>query len=331
MSSRRPAGTMSEDYGFRYFSHYSESDGPYDWETPGWKAFFTGVAHRTLELTGPAHRTLDVGCAKGFLVMAFLHEGCDAFGIDISEVAIDEAPDPVRSRVRVASATDPIHDRYDLITCTEVLEHLSPKDAEQAIERMCTATDRVVLSSTPGDFDDPTHINVRPVADWVAAFATRGFYRRTDIDMSFLAPWAVYLERASLQPRDVVHRYETHLHPLQSEVTAKREALLSASRRITELEGQGGASDPQADRDRAQAHDQAMSRIRDLEHDLLRLRDHAISCEAIVGTSRLERDVAKHEARVARDELLAVQSSERWRVGGALLSPVAAVKRRLVR
>ncbi len=331
MSTTNHAGTTSEDYGLRYFSHYAEADGPYDWETPGWKAFFTGVAHRTLELTGPAHRTLDVGCAKGFLVMAFLQEGCDAYGVDISEAAVADVPDPVRSRVHVASATDPIEGRYDLITCTEVLEHLSPDDAEQAIDRICAATDRVVLSSTPGDFDEPTHINVRPVADWVAAFASRGFFRRTDVDMSFLAPWAVYVERATLQPRDVVHRYETYLYPLQSEVAAKREALLTASRTLTQLEGQDGAVDPQAGQNRAEAYEQAMSRIRSLEHDLLRLRDHAITCEAIVGTSRLERDLAKHEARVARDELLAVQSSERWRIGGALLSPVAAVKRRVTR
>lgn len=328
MSTTQPAGTTSEDYGLRYFSHYSDTDEAYDWESPGWRAFFTGVAQRTLELTGPAHRTLDVGCARGFLVMAFLQQGCDAFGVDISEASIAAAPDAVRARVEVRSATDPIDGRYDLITCTEVLEHLRPQDAERAIDAICDATDRVVLSSTPGDFDEPTHINVHPLADWVAAFATRGFYRRTDIDMSFLAPWAVYFERANLQPRDVVHRYETYLYPLRLEVGVKRDALLEASRTIARLEDRSEDGLAADGRPLAVAHQEALDRIRALEHDLLRLRDHAIANEAIVGTARLERDLANHEAHVARNELKAVRESERWRIGGALLSPVALVKRR---
>jgi hypothetical protein len=329
MSSTRPAGTTSEDYGLRYFSHYSDTEEDYDWESPGWRAFFTGVARRTLELTGPAHRTLDVGCAKGLLVMAFLQEGCDAFGVDISEASVAAAPEVLRERVRVGSATDPIEGEFDLVTCTEMLEHLSSEDAERAIDNMCAVTDRIVLSSTPGDFDEPTHINVHPVADWVAAFATRGFFRRTDVDLSFLAPWAVYFERATLAPRDVVHRYETFLYPLRLEVGVKRDALLEASRTIARLEADPEEPTDAEGRPLTTALQQAEERIRTLEHDLLRLRDHAIACEAIVGTARLERDRAGHEAHVARQELQAVRASERWRLGGALLSPVAAVKRRV--
>ena len=312
-------GTTSEDYNLRYFSHYSDTDETYDWDSPGWRAFFTGIAARTLELTGPVSRVMDVGCAKGLLVMAFLMEGCDAFGIDISAESISAAPEPVRERVRVASATEPLDGRYDLITCTEVLEHLSPEDANRAIDNICAATDRVLLSSTPGDFDEPTHVNVHPVADWVAAFATRGFFRRTDVDVTFLAPWAIYLERSPLQPRDVVHRYETYLYPLRLEVGVKRQSLLEATRQISQLEETSADSEHRA---------AERERVRELEHELLRLRDHAIGCEAVAGTARYERDRALEMAAVARDELDAVRASERWRVGGILLSPVAAVKRR---
>jgi hypothetical protein len=199
------------------------------------------------------------------------------------------------------------------------LEHLSPEDAKRAIDNICAATDRVLLSSTPGDFDEPTHVNVHPVADWVAAFATRGFFRRTDVDVTFLAPWAIYLERSPLQPRDVVHRYETYLYPLRLEVGVKRQSLLEATRQISQLEETSADSEHRA---------AERERVRELEHELLRLRDHAIGCEAVAGTARYERDRALEMAAVARDELDAVRASERWRVGGILLSPVAAVKRR---
>ena len=36
---------------------------------------------------------------------------------------------------------------------------MSPGDAQLAIDHMCAATDRVLFSSSPGDFNEPTHIN----------------------------------------------------------------------------------------------------------------------------------------------------------------------------
>jgi SAM-dependent methyltransferase len=52
-------------------------------------------------------RVLDIGCAKGFLVKALLQvcPGLEAFGVDISDYAISQAPPEVRGRVQVANAT----------------------------------------------------------------------------------------------------------------------------------------------------------------------------------------------------------------------------------
>jgi SAM-dependent methyltransferase len=313
------AGTTSEDYNLKYFRHLSDNDEDYSWESPGWRAFFTGAARRTLEISGDVRTVLDVGCAKGLFVMALLDQGADARGFDISAASIADAPEEIRDRVWVSSATEPIAGRYDLVTCIEVFEHLSPEDAERAIDIICACTDKVLMSSTPEDFREPTHINVRTVAEWAAAFAARGFFRRTDIDTCFLTPWAIYLERADPTRRELVHQYETSLQPLRSEVGVKRQALLEASRTIAKLE---------SERESDELLNEERDRYRALEHEVLRLRDHAITCEAMTGTARWERDRAMEVAAAARDELEAVKSSERWRVGGMMLSPVAAVKRR---
>lgn len=328
-----PGGTTAADYSENYYRHNCGSEELYSWSSPGWRAFFTGVAARVIATTGPAESVLDVGCAKGLLVQGFVVAGSTgAEGFDLSDTAIGEADPEVRDRVRVASSTVPYGRRYDLITCVEVLEHLSPPDAATTIDNICAATDRVVLSSTPGDFDEPTHVNVHPVADWAAEFASRGFFRRTDIDLAFLSPWAVYFERAPLRPRDVVHRYEAAMYPLQQEVAAKRDVVLDLYRQLGERE------------------DDAV--VADLRHQLLILRDHAIGAEATVGTARAE--VARAAAELARvaaknarlkdetrqlldtlqeyaDELEAVRASLRWRVGGTLMSPMAAVKRQVRR
>ena len=178
-----PTGTSSDDYTPAYYSH-GDYEG-YDWETERWREFFLSAAGRIRAMTN-ARTCLDVGCAKGLLVQALVAVGVDATGVDLSGDAIAGAHEDVRDRLSVASATEPIEGRYDLITCIEVLEHMSPTDAQTAIDRMCAASDLILFTSTPGHFDEPTHVNVRPTAEWVAAFAERGYFRRTDVNLDFL-------------------------------------------------------------------------------------------------------------------------------------------------
>lgn len=321
-------GTTAVDYSEAYYRHYSDTEEPYAWSSPEWRAFFIGVARRIVEATGPTGSVLDVGCAKGMLVQAFLSVGVPrAEGFDISPSAIADADPEVADRLRVGTATVPIEGRYDLITCVEVLEHLSPPDAAAAIDHMCAASDRLVISSTPHDFDEPTHVNVHPVADWAAELAGRGFYRRTDVDLSFLSPWAAYFEKApDLTRRDLVHRYETALWPLREEVGVKRQALLEAHRTLNAAEEQ------------AAQHADDSELVAQLRHEVLRLRDHAIGAEAEVGTTRAELTRLRHEIAAAQQQLdehsralREVLGSNRWKMGGAMLSPLATVKRRVRR
>jgi SAM-dependent methyltransferase len=302
-------GTTADDYTGCYYASHLGTDEEYGWESPGWRAFFTNVADKMVTLTG-ARVVLDVGCARGLLVQALAEAGVDAHGSDISESAVASSHPDVRGRLTVATAVDPIEGSWDLVTCIEVVEHMSPVDADQAIANMCAVTERVLFSSGPGDFAEPTHINVRPPADWAAAFAERGFYRRTDIDLSFLTPWAVLFERADLDTRAVVHRYESYAYPLHIEVLDKRAALLEAHRTIST------------------AYDsRASSEIIDLRRRVLTLRDHAIGAEASIGAARFEVEAVKADLHRAVAELSAVKRSVTWRVGTKLLSPVRVLRR----
>jgi hypothetical protein len=116
---------------------------------------------------------------------------------------------------------------------------MAPADARMAIANLCAATDVVLMSSTPDDFAEPTHINVRPPADWAQHFATQGFIRRTDVDASFVSPWAVVFARSNTTVPLVVGAYEGLLAPLGRELIAKRRALLEAQRDLSD------ARDPQ--------------------------------------------------------------------------------------
>lgn len=303
-------GTTTNDYTGCYFASHLGSDEDYSWDSPGWRTFFTTVAGKVVTLTG-ADRVLDVGCARGLLVQALIGAGADAYGIDISESAVASAHADIQGRLSVSSAVEPMEGSWDLVTCVEVVEHMSPLEADLAIANMCAVTDRVLFSSGPGDFAEPTHVNVRPPADWAAAFAEHGFFRRIDVDLSFLTPWAVLFERADLNIRAVVHRYETYAYPLRVEVLDKRAALLDAHRAITTL-----------------TDAQPSGELLELKHHLLTLRDHAVGAEAELGTARREHERMKREIEAINRDRDELRQSASWRVGQAVVSPLSGARRK---
>lgn len=73
-------------------------------------------------------KVLDVGCAKGFLVKAFEDVGINAWGVDVSEYAISNAPVDIRSKLyRVDLNRDilPFKDEYfDFVTFLGTIEYL---------------------------------------------------------------------------------------------------------------------------------------------------------------------------------------------------------------
>ena len=291
-------GTRSEDYSATYYddAHLGGYDN-YTWDNEEWRSFFLSVADRIVGIANP-RTVLDVGCARGLLVQALATKGLEATGIDISQHAIASAHVDVRDRLRVASATEPFEGRYDLVACIEVLEHMSPVDAQRAIDNIAAATDMVLFSSSPVDHDEPTHVNTRPMAQWAAWFAERGFFRRTDVDLSFLSPWAVLFERDNLTLHTLTHRYEQQFAGVHTELVQKRQALLESHRRIISLNEQlkSGVSGKMAEQ--AAQVERWRAEVLAARHQLLTTRDHVIGTEAQVARltgdeQRLRRELAR--------------------------------------
>lgn len=166
-----------------------------------WFRFFGTVADHILREINP-RTVLDAGCAFGFLVELLRKQGVEAYGIDISEYAIQNVAPEVQPYCRVGSITDPFPQKYDLIVSIEVLEHMPKRDAERAIENICRHTDDVLFSSSPFDYKEATHYNVQPPEYWVEQFARQGFIRDVDFDAAFITAWAVRFRRN----REPLHR-----------------------------------------------------------------------------------------------------------------------------
>lgn len=188
----------------------------------GWEEVFGNYADRVVREIQPK-RTLDIGCARGFFVEALCDRGVDAYGIDISEYAISNVREDMRSRCKVQSALVKIEEKYDLITCIEVLEHLDNKDIPVAIQRMCEATDDIIFSSTPFDYDEESHISIHTPEYWVEQFAYNGFYHDVGYDCSYIAVQTMRFRRVEKSKVDLIREYERELFQKHQEVVAVRQ------------------------------------------------------------------------------------------------------------
>jgi SAM-dependent methyltransferase len=307
-SLQRPVEITFGEY---YYGH--DCGVPYE-RNDHWLEFFGRIAERIITELRPTS-VLDAGCAMGMLVEALHARGVDAWGIDISEYAIGKVAPEVADRCRVGSLTDPLDGRFDLVTCIEVLEHMPGDDSYVALKNLCHASDRILFSSSPNDYGEPSHVNVRPPERWSAQLAALGFLRNTDYDASYVNPWAVlYERREELRLSDVVVSYDRAHWRLRDEVVQLRQSVLRLEQRLEET--RGGDRPGQAELDH-------------VRQDLLAARDHALHLEVQLGEAlgdrrRLE-DLVKAAAPTVQ-RLQDVLNSRSWRVGRKTTAPLRKLR-----
>jgi hypothetical protein len=233
---------------------------------------------------------LDASSEPGPLVEKLRDLDVDASGLDASE-----------------TLGEPLDRKYDLVLCIDVLEQLSPADAEAALGNLCASTDRVLFSSTPFEYAEPANVNVQAPEDWSAHFARQGFVRNLEYDASFLTPWAALYERSHTLLPEVVRTYDRAWWQLRLEVRQVREKVLELHAQLEE--GSGPVAEENLrlreelllSRDELVGHEarlgEALGRIEVLESELRRHQDALAEANRILGsrTGRLLR--AWHRVR----------------------------------
>ncbi|HEX6548834.1 MAG TPA: class I SAM-dependent methyltransferase [Candidatus Dormibacteraeota bacterium] len=218
-----------------YYDHYLAEEGSERYERNGrWLEFFGRVADRIVADIAP-RTVLDAGCAMGFLVEALRDRGVDAYGVDVSDYALGQVRDDIRRYCQKGSVTEPFDRRYDLITCIETLEHLEPPDADRAVANLCAHTDDVLFSSTPDQFKEVSHHNVRPPEYWGQLFASAGLFRDCDYDVgAYIAPWAVRFRRRPDPVARIVADYERLAWRLRNETQQLRELAFERQQELSQ-------------------------------------------------------------------------------------------------
>jgi SAM-dependent methyltransferase len=135
-------------------------------------------------------KVLDFGCAKGFLVKALRILDVEAYGVDVSDYALEQVPVEVHKYcARIVDCADPacFTRDYDWMISKDVFEHIPEADLialmRQARPRVKRTFAVIPLGAddTSGhfvvpDYDrDITHITARTAAWWTRLFEETGW------------------------------------------------------------------------------------------------------------------------------------------------------------
>ena len=120
----------------------------------------------------------DAGGAFGFLVHGLRRRGVEAWGMDVSPYAVRHSP-----FMELGDITNLKQGRtYDLVICTDVLEHIPEDMVEQTLAGLYRITGKHLLlvialaEHSAGDLD-LTHVCIKPRSWWEELFTRLGYRR----------------------------------------------------------------------------------------------------------------------------------------------------------
>ena len=139
---------------------------------------------------------LDIGCSTGYLIQELLDNEVQAYGIDISIVALREILLEIRQKVTAGSIVYIPYktETFDVISAFDVIEHVHPQETELAFMELnrVLKTGGFIILTTPNSKHmgnwvyDLTHINVRPPEYWEIMLKKYGFKIKKEYIPSFL-------------------------------------------------------------------------------------------------------------------------------------------------
>jgi GT2 family glycosyltransferase/SAM-dependent methyltransferase len=290
-----------------------------------WLSFFDQIAEKIQTDIQPKS-VLDAGCAMGFLVEKLRERSIEAYGIDVSEYAIRKVHPSVQGYCHVASVTEPLPRKYDLIVCIEVLEHLPQAEGKRALENLCANANMLLFSSTPFDFKEPTHFNVQPPDYWAGLFIQHGFSRDVDFDASFITPWAMFLTSEDQSRERLVRNFERKLWLLQRENSGLRDLSLEVRNSLSDAENAVGEL-----REKLADFDEIQEENRRLQASRSSLLEKHSTAEAKLAKLQGELDALEADKRELEERLDNITRSmeERVRENRLLISRIDGLEERV--
>jgi SAM-dependent methyltransferase len=169
-------------------THTPKEPQPPDTSLGAYYPYFEHIA-RTLVKYFRIHTALDIGCNTGALVKAFRDLAIEAYGVDVAEAAISNAPRELRGQLYCLDVTRdrlPFEDEnLDFITMLDTLEHLPHFEWTVCEIKRTLKAGACIYISTPSKITetvtrmtlhrhDSSHINVQSRQFWIRLFESYG-------------------------------------------------------------------------------------------------------------------------------------------------------------
>jgi 2-polyprenyl-3-methyl-5-hydroxy-6-metoxy-1,4-benzoquinol methylase len=148
---------------------------------------------RAISLIPGVKSVFDIGCAKGFLVKALRGLGVEAYGIDVSDYAIELADPDIRPYLRRMGVQDLASgEQFDLVHVNGVLVYLTLSEIKRALRRFHEIARVGIMVEQPTREQilswyeredvaaiDPLRKQELSEADWERLIAEAGFEKDT--------------------------------------------------------------------------------------------------------------------------------------------------------
>jgi 2-polyprenyl-3-methyl-5-hydroxy-6-metoxy-1,4-benzoquinol methylase len=169
------------------------------------------LAHHIVSYTETpeSYTIMDFGCAKGYLVHALRLLGREAYGVDISEYAISQAPKEVSQYVEAIKPQSDNFDHCDLLLAKDILEHIPYAhlvDQMKVIRKRCNRIFAIIPLAKNNKYIipayelDKSHYIREDKEWWIGVFKRAGFVKfeaTTDLG-PFKANWQEVDSRGNL-------------------------------------------------------------------------------------------------------------------------------------
>jgi SAM-dependent methyltransferase len=144
-------------------------------QIPAWEI----IADAIVKIFQP-NTVIDIGCGPGLLVNALRMRDIYAFGVDGSIHAINAAPKEIRRHLTISDVTKQVTlkllSEVNLVTCTEVAEHIEEKYAYNFVDHLTNYESKyIVLTAAPKGQGGTDHVNEQPPEYWISKFDKRGY------------------------------------------------------------------------------------------------------------------------------------------------------------
>lgn len=122
----------------------------------------------------------DIGCGMGLYINEFYKIGKNVLGCDFSNDAIKMSSTEFLVFKADVSKQIILNQKFDLVMCFEVAEHIHKNYSKQLVINCTEYTDRVIFTAAPIGQGGVGHINEQPFEFWINLFKKRNFmYNQT--------------------------------------------------------------------------------------------------------------------------------------------------------